>query len=90
MKEKLQWVEWLKVMAMFFIVWGHCFPKTMSDFIYLFNVPLFFILSGFLTHRPDSSKALGKKLWLTLIVPYLLLATAKGAGAICKTGGVRL
>lgn len=74
-------------MAMFFIVWGHCFPKTMSDFIYLFNVPLFFILSGFLTHRPDSSKAFGKKLWLTLIVPYLLLATAKGAGAICKTGG---
>ena len=79
--KKIQWVDWMKVLGMLFIIWGHCFPETMSAFIYAFNVPVFFIIAGFLC---KNSASFFPKLWSTLIVPYLLLAYIKGAGAIIK------
>ena len=42
------WVDWAKVLGMYTIIYGHCFPETMSNFIYAFNVPVFFIISGYL------------------------------------------
>jgi len=81
---KIQWIDWMKVLGMLFIIWGHCFPETMSAFIYAFNVPVFFIMSGFLSREKDEARSFFPKLWKTLMVPYLLLAYLKGAGAIIK------
>lgn len=47
-KVRFYWVDWMKVIGMFLIIWGHLFPKHSCDFIYSFNVPLFFCISGFL------------------------------------------
>lgn len=47
-KVRFYWVDWMKVIGMFLIIWGHLFPKHSYDFIYSFNVPLFFCISGFL------------------------------------------
>lgn len=81
---KIQWIDWMKVIAMFFVIWGHCFPEYMSAFIYAFNVPAFFLMSGFLTRKRDESGMFYNKFFRNLLVPYLLLAFLKGAGTIIK------
>ena len=43
------WIDWMKVIGITAVVWGHFFPEGMSDFIYAFNVPVFFVISGYLT-----------------------------------------
>ena len=32
-----EYIDWMKALGMLFIIWGHCFPEGMSDFIYAFN-----------------------------------------------------
>lgn len=65
-KIRYYWVDWMKVIGMFLIVWGHFFPKSFSDVIYSFNVPLFFCISGFL----GGVKPLKLK---PLLIPYLVI-----------------
>lgn len=56
---------------MYFIILGHFFPKNF-EYIYTFNVPLFFIISGFLSKHESDNKRFWKKIFLNLIVPMLL------------------
>lgn len=71
------WVDWMKAIGMLFIIWGHAFPKAFSPFIYSFNVPLFFIISGYLFKRSDTFAVFLKKNYVSLIIPYLLLCLIK-------------
>lgn len=43
------WIDYAKVLGMVLIVWGHCAPTHFSSFVYAFDVPLFFWVSGYLT-----------------------------------------
>lgn len=64
-KERKNWIDWMKVLGMFFIVWGHSWPESMCPFIYAFNVPVFFLISGYLSKREESfllDKVTGKAL----------------------------
>lgn len=65
-KVRYYWVDWMKVLGMFLIVWGHFFPKSFCDAIYSFNVPLFFCISGYL----GGIKSLKLK---PLVIPYLVI-----------------
>lgn len=65
---RLLWLDWMKTLAMFFIIAGHCWVPG-NKFIYVFSVPCFFILSGFLTKHEDDNKVFWQKLWWNLIVP---------------------
>ena len=78
------WIDWCKALGMLAIIWGHCFPEGMSGFIYAFNVPLFFIISGFLTKREESMKVCIQKTCNNLVIPYFILAFIKVAGYILK------
>lgn len=69
MKERLIWVDWMKVVGMYFIIVGHFFPLG-NECIYMFSVPLFFFISGFLTKLTDLCY---KKLYSNLIQPLLLI-----------------
>lgn len=60
----------MKVVGMLFIVWGHFTPNIMHNFIYAFNVPLFFCISGALTNAPIG----GGKLRQSLLLPYITMA----------------
>lgn len=71
-----EYIDWMKALGMLFIIWGHCFPEGMSDFIYAFNVPVFFIISGYLTRRDETVKTCCGKMWDSLMLPYLVLAFA--------------
>lgn len=53
---RLVWIDQLKAIGMFFVIWGHCIQrcktKVILKGIYSFHMPFFFLLSG-LTINPD-------------------------------------
>lgn len=56
----------------------------MCGFIYTFNVPVFFIISGYLCRRETSFGKCFDKTLHNLIIPYFILATIKVAGYVIK------
>lgn len=78
------WIDWAKTLSIFAIVWGHCFPEGLCSFIYAFNVPVFFIISGYLCHREASFGKCFDKTLHNLIIPYFILAAIKVAGPVIK------
>lgn len=78
------WIDWAKALSIFAIVWGHCFPEGLCGFIYAFNVPVFFIISGYLCHREASFGKCFDKTLHNLIIPYFILAAIKVAGPVIK------
>lgn len=84
-KVRKNWIDWMKAIGMLVIVWGHCFPDGgMSEFLYAFNVPLFFIISGYLTRREQSFGTFWDKCLHNLVIPYFILSLIKVAGFILK------
>lgn len=71
------WTDWMKVIGMFTIIWGHCFPVLFSDFLYSFSVPLFFFISGYLSRYEPQKDIFWKKIVQRLFVPYLILSVLK-------------
>lgn len=68
------WIDYLKVLGMVLIVWGHCAPAHLSAFAYAFDVQLFFWVSGYLTKNKFVPwEQFVKKIWQTLFVPMLLI-----------------
>lgn len=71
---RLNWIDWAKVFAIFCVVFGHTpqvpgsFPQS---FITTFHMPLFFFISGYLTKKEYLCTDTLKKYWHTLIIPYL-------------------
>lgn len=84
MEYRKSYLDWMKALGMFTIIWGHCFPDGMSEFIYAFNVPVFFIISGYLSKRDEPISVCWKKVWDGLVLPYLILAFIKCAGFMLK------
>lgn len=63
----------MKAIGMYLIVWGHFFSIG-NIYVYTFSVPLFFLISGFLSRLETDSKVFWKKIWFNLIVPLILIA----------------
>ena len=84
-QQRLLWIDYMKAIGMYLIVLGHFFPIG-HKFIYVFSVPLFFIISGFLSKRESNQKEFWKKLWynlaLTMIIITLLAYSVRSVGDI--------
>lgn len=68
------WVDFLKGIAIVLVVLGHCdLPGYLRDAIYLFHMPLFFMISGYLdnSHREANLWNVVKKKAPRLLWPYL-------------------
>lgn len=72
--KRMVWVDWMKVIGMYFIVVGHFFPAGYS-LIYTFSVPLFFLISGFLFKNENQTKVFWKKIALNYIIPLFIIRT---------------
>ncbi len=72
LSKHIVWVDWMKVIGMYFIIVGHFFPVG-NAFVYSFNVPLFFLISGFLCKSDEPSNVFWRKLWSNLIVPLIII-----------------
>lgn len=81
------WVDWIRALAMLFVIYGHCFPEHLTSFVYSFNVAVFFFISGYLMKFATKDDHFWKKLFITLTVPYLILATVKALPHIFSAHG---
>lgn len=70
MVKKLEWINILKGLGIMMVVYAHMTAGFVRDFFFLFHMPLFFIIAGYL-FRPsaDLRAYLGRKS-LHLLVPY--------------------
>ena len=71
-QQRLLWIDYMKAIGMYLIVLGHFFPVG-HKFIYVFSVPLFFIISGFLSKRESNQKEFWKKLFYNLALPMIII-----------------
>ena len=76
-KKRLMWVDALKGFLMILVVIGH-YPGELDfpfiTYIYWFHMPAFFLLSGLFFKeiaKNESSKAIIKKRFMQLMIPYL-------------------
>ena len=70
-RNRLVWLDWMKAFAIYLIIAGHCLVPGYI-YVYVFSVPVFFIMSGFLTKRESDTKLFWTKLFGNLIVPMVL------------------
>ena len=72
-RERMVWLDWMKVLAILSIIWGHFFSAG-YEYLYVFSVQTFCVISGFLYKKsPDWKTCLRKCFW-QLFVPTVLLS----------------
>lgn len=82
-KERLVWLDWMKVWAILSIIWGHFF-STGHVYLYVFSVQVFCVISGFLYKKsPDWNTCLLRCFW-QLFVPTVIMSVAMHAEATLR------
>ena len=66
------WVDMMKMLGLFSLVYGHLFSYGYA-YVFAFNVPVFFILSGFLFKEDQPGPVFWRKLWNQLVLPMLCI-----------------
>jgi fucose 4-O-acetylase-like acetyltransferase len=77
---RLAWIDVLKGIGILSVVAGHIYGGVLGDMIFLFHMPLFFVLGGMLYRSPSSDRAFLKQKVIHLLIPYvsfLILLSAK-------------
>lgn len=74
------WLGWARVIGIFLVVFGHVSQRIplwqenitidIWNWIYLFHMPLFFVISGYLYKQGDGNNL--RKIFWSLLVPYLI------------------
>lgn len=71
---RLTWLDWMKAIGIGLIVYGHFF-SLYNIYVYVFSVPLFFLISGFLCKKEHDNIVFWRKIWYNLIVPLIIICT---------------
>ena len=72
-KQRLEWVDYMKVLGMFLIIYGHIYPRLyISQTISAFFVQVFFVLSGFLCTKSYGFRELFGHLKSTITLYFVL------------------
>lgn len=74
----------MKVIGMYLIVAGHFFSIG-NSWLYVFNVPLFFVISGFFSKSEQRNIIFWKKLFWNLFIPMFLLSAIDTCRLFLKT-----
>lgn len=83
--ERIFWLDGLKLFAILLVVWGHVLPRlgefyledkyaATSGWIYSFHMPLFMVLSGYVSHKLISGQGNLVRKFKQLIIPCITLA----------------
>jgi fucose 4-O-acetylase-like acetyltransferase len=70
MVKKILWIDILKGIGIISVVVGHVLPRVDLDLIYLFHMPLFFVISGYLFKASGNYKEFAIKKAIALLMPY--------------------
>lgn len=73
-KDRNEYLDWLKGFAIILVVLGHCWllDNGLFWFIYRFHMPLFFCISGYLFNGKRKYKNFLKNKIKTVMVPYII------------------
>ena len=75
MKERINWIDWAKAIAVCSVVFCHL-PQSQEWFYFRYmqatTITIFFFISGYLKKDHGSTQANWKRYWSGLIAPYLL------------------
>ena len=71
--KRIAWIDWMKTIGMWTIICYHFFAPVTSCHLSVVGVPLFFILSGYLSKIEDTTKTFIEKFVRNLLVPYIIL-----------------
>jgi len=83
-KKRILWIDFLKIFAILMVVWGHVLPRMgwytgdtnytgAHGFIYSFHMPLFMMLSGFVSYKIIDGKLDVIRKFRQLIIPCITL-----------------
>ncbi len=70
---RLLWIDWMKVLATFAVVYGHFFSAG-DIYTFVFNLQSFCVISGFLYKKPTTWRNCLKKNFWQLMVPTVILS----------------
>lgn len=74
MKQRAQWIDTTKGIGMLLVILGHFMNDNMLvDAIYIFHIPLFFIMSGYLFDINKGNKTFLESKLRGLVLPYFSL-----------------
>lgn len=77
-KPRLEWVDTTKGLGIVLVVAGHVFSGAPSDLVFLFHMPLFFMLSGYLSRPDDRMRHFARRKAAHLLVPYAAFLAVLG------------
>ena len=70
---RLVWLDWMKVWAIFSIIWGHFFSAG-HVYLYVYSVQIFCLISGFLYKKSPNWKICIQKCFWQLFVPTVIMS----------------
>ena len=72
--ERENWIDWAKALGILLVVMGHSNYSIphLTEMIFMFHMPLFFFISGYLFKTGCSYRVIHNKNIRTLVVPYIL------------------
>ena len=80
MNNRIEWLDIAKGLGIFCIVIGHnIVPQWLSDWVFSFHVPLFFIVSGYFYRQRSLAETIEKG-WKQLLRPMLITILVAQAG----------
>ncbi len=80
---RLVWIDWMKVWATLAVIWGHFFSKG-DIYVFVFNLQVFCVISGFLYKKPKDWKTCIQKCFWQLLVPTVILSFLMHFEAYCR------
>lgn len=73
-KIRMVWIDWMKVWATLAVIWGHFFSKG-DVYVFVFNLQVFCVISGFLYKKALDWKTCISKCFWQLLIPTIILST---------------
>ena len=71
-RQRVDYLDVAKGIALICIIWGHFHIGEIDRFVYTFDVPLFFMITGYFINEKTPFKEFVKRKFRTLIVPYFI------------------
>ncbi|MGM9908650.1 MAG: acyltransferase family protein [Limosilactobacillus vaginalis] len=71
-RKRIEWIDCVRCVGMVMIIVSHTYANGIwANILFAVNVPIFFVLSGYLTKRKKISVTMKRGIY-TLIIPYLV------------------
>ncbi len=71
---RVNWIDIARCISIAIIVYAHTYDESLiSDFVHLFHVPVFFVLSGMVWKKSESWKDFLLEILKSLVIPYFVV-----------------